>query len=97
MTGLSEIEVKELRKMWGYNEIPSKKNAGVWGVGEAWAIAFSSLILANLLLLLSIFIKPIGLSFEFEKPAFARYWIVLVGGLLFLLFLERTKKIKSGA
>ena len=98
--------------------------------GEARAIAFSSLILANLLLvfsslsktrgvfqvfrekntaalliaciamlllLLSIFIQPVGLLFEFEKPAFARYWIVLVGGLLFLLFLERTKKIKSGA
>ena len=32
MTGLSEIEVKELRKKWGYNEIPSKKKTGVWGV-----------------------------------------------------------------
>jgi len=46
------------------------------------------LIACIAILLLSIFIKPISALFEFGKSAFARYWVVFVGGLLFFI-LER--------
>ena len=53
--------------------------------------------LASLLLVLALLVKPIRELFEFGSPGVDRFWVVLVGGFLFLLFLERTKKIKSGA
>jgi len=59
MIGLSEKEVGALRKRWGYNEDPSRKKEGVWGVilGD---------YLEGLVLSLSVFLI-IGITFFQHK------------------------------